>query len=74
MQDNIIVEMAVFHSTSLTLMHLCEALHQSRIQQTGITGSIVKQTVLTHYHTMPQFDALKIYSCGKYCEKRRNCL
>ena len=29
---------------------------------------------LTHYHTMPHFDALKIYSCGKHCEKRRNCL
>ena len=23
---------------------------------------------------MPQFDALKIYGCGKHCEKRRNCL
>ena len=23
---------------------------------------------------MPYFDALKIYSCGKQCEKRRNCL
>ena len=30
--------------------------------------------VLTHYHTMPHFDALKIYSCGKHCEKRRKCL
>ena len=29
---------------------------------------------LTHYHTMPPFDALKTYSCGKHCEKRRNCL
>ena len=29
---------------------------------------------LTHYHTMPHFDALKIYRCGKHCEKRRNCL
>ena len=28
----------------------------------------------THYHTMPHFDALKIYSCGKHCEKRRICL
>ena len=25
----------------------------------------------THYHTMPRFDALKIYSCGRNCEKRR---
>ena len=23
---------------------------------------------------MPHFDALKIYSCGKHCEKRRHCL
>ena len=29
---------------------------------------------LTHYHTMPRFDARKICSCGKHCEKRRNCL
>ena len=29
---------------------------------------------LTHYHTMHHFDALKIFSCGKHCEKRRNCL
>ena len=28
---------------------------------------------LTHYHTIPHFDALKIYSCGKYHEKKRNC-
>ena len=29
---------------------------------------------LTPYHTIPHFDALKIYSCRKPCEKRRNCL
>ena len=23
---------------------------------------------------MPHFEAPKLYSCGKYCEKRRNCL
>ena len=32
-----------------------------------------KSNSLIHYHTMPHFDALKIYSCGKYCEKRINC-
>ena len=32
------------------------------------------QCSLTHYHTMLHFDTLKIYSCGKHCEKRRNCL
>ena len=25
---------------------------------------------LTHYRTMPHFDAVKIYSCGKHCEKK----
>ena len=28
---------------------------------------------LTHYHTIPHFDALKVHSCGKHCEERRNC-
>ena len=28
---------------------------------------------LTRNHTIPHFDALKIRSCGKHCEKRRNC-
>ena len=27
-----------------------------------------------HYHTMPHFDALKIFGCRKNCEKTRNCL
>ena len=27
---------------------------------------------LTHYHTIPHSDTLKIYSCGKHCEKKRN--
>ena len=27
---------------------------------------------LTHYHTMPHFDALKICRCGKHCKKRSN--
>ena len=29
---------------------------------------------LSHSHTMTPFDSLKIYSCRKHCEKRRNCL
>ena len=28
---------------------------------------------LTHYHTIPHFVTLMIYSYGKQCEKRRNC-
>ena len=29
---------------------------------------------LTLYHSILHFDPLKIYSCRKHCEKRRNCL
>ena len=29
---------------------------------------------LTHYHTIPHFGAIKIYSCGKHCIKWKNCL
>ena len=36
--------------------------------------SFEKEDLLTHYHTMPHFATLKIYSCRKHCEKRRNCL
>ena len=39
------------------------------LQKSGLSGK-----ELTHYHTMPHFDALKIYSCGKHREKRRNYL
>ena len=35
---------------------------------------IVHHIYLTHYHTMSNIDALKLYSCGKHCGKRRNCL
>ena len=28
----------------------------------------------TCFNPIPHFDALKIFSCGKHCEKRRNCL
>ena len=30
--------------------------------------------LLTCYHTVPHFHTLRIYNCGKHCEKRRNCL
>ena len=44
--------------------------------QLSYMGIIVKyiHNSLAHYHTMPYFDALKIYSNGKHCEKKRNCL
>ena len=39
------------------------------------TTCIKLSTALTHYHTIPHFsNALKINSCAKHCEKRRNCL
>ena len=28
----------------------------------------VNGVCLTRFHTMPHFDALKIYNCGKHCE------
>ena len=37
-------------------------------------GWVWRKALLSHYHTMPHFDTLKIYSYGKYCGKRRNCL
>ena len=36
--------------------------------------SVEKVNFLIHYRIMTQFDALKINSCRKYCEKRKNCL
>ena len=35
------------------------------------TVSLITYTfdLLSHYHTMPHFDTLKIYSCGKHCKK-----
>ena len=38
------------------------------------TTQATKCPSLIHYHTMPHFDALKIYSYGKHCKKRRNGL
>ena len=37
-------------------------------------GFVVAIEALTRYHTIPHFDALKICSRGKHCEKKRNCL
>ena len=59
----------------------------ARYEQFPFSNSVFKRPVsqrrqkvslcgngLTHYHTVPHFNALKIYNCGKHCEKRRNCL
>ena len=45
-----------------------------RTCQIDEVGCITILRLLTHYHTMSHFDALQIYSFGKHCEKRRNCL
>ena len=34
----------------------------------------LSEQALTQYHTMPHSDKLKMHSCGKHCEKKRNCL
>ena len=44
------------------------------LEESEIRRLTTGQGTLTHYHTILHFDALKIYSCGKDCEKRRNCL
>ena len=54
------------------LKELQETMERS-ICRKNITEILLKM-VLTHYHTMPHFDTLKIYSCGKHCKKRRYCL
>ena len=57
---------------SIWLIELQESMNRCTACP-NITEILLKM-VLTYYHTMPHFDALKIYSCGKHCEKRRNCL
>ena len=62
-----------FRGISVSQTHLVDivSLFAAEFEdpKTGIQGK-----GLTHYHKIPQFDALKIYTCGKHCEKRRNCL
>ena len=64
---------------------LCDRIHPSfPVVHCFDKGRLGKQPVakkeycaeywLNHYHTMPHFEAIKIYSCGKHCEKRKNCL
>ena len=37
-------------------------------------GIMHDRYAITHYHTIPHFEALKTYSKGKQCEKGKNCL
>ena len=41
-------------------------------QVRALQGHNSVKNTLTYYNTIPHFDALKIYSCRKHCEKRRN--
>ena len=45
--------------------------HSSFLENTLNINPYRAGTRSTIYHTMPHLDALKIYSCGKHCEKRR---
>ena len=38
------------------------------------TDDVNNRHDLTNYQEIPHFDSLVIYSSGKHCEKRRNCL
>ena len=63
--------------TKVDIVYLCftmvfsemSGLHCSQ-WSTGLGNG--RYCCLTIYRTTPHFDALKIYSCGKHCEKRRN--
>ena len=61
-----------FFNFETILQYLCECLFK------GANKFLLNEervpSYLTHYHTIPHFDALEIYSCGKHCEKMRNCL
>ena len=57
-------------SDGQTDRHVETSIHLSTVW----IGYNKKTGNLNQYHTMTHFDAIKIYSCGKYCEKRRNCL
>ena len=47
---------------------------QRKVVNTDLDRSVLLRSNLTHYHTMPHFDTFNACSCGKHCEKRRNCL
>ena len=51
-----------------------EKLGLMSVEIAGKHGSILFRKCINHYHAVPHFVALRIYSCGKNCEKRRNCL
>ena len=53
---------------------MARAISKNQVSDPGPSWPSCSFNVLTQYHTLPSFDALKIYGCGKHCEKRRNCL
>ena len=60
--------------TQMIILHyqFKEILHLKASKTNLLMSLILESRVLPHYHTIPHFDALKIYSCGKHCKKRRN--
>ena len=79
LQRHIFHEMAIFQGISVLQTHLVllAFVGQSRPNRLFVSFSSTfhfNPRHLTNYHTIPHFDALKMDSCGKHCEKRRNCL
>ena len=68
--ENTVGKREIARSSNFSFSHsVFKRLVSQKRQKVSLCGN-----GFTHYHTMPHSDALKIYSCGKHCEKRRNCL
>ena len=74
-EQNIILNLLLHQQKKINLFNWRrKKLRISILLKYCIVFNVQSIFYLTHYHTMPHFDALKIYSCGKLCKKRRNCL
>ena len=51
-----------------------DALRQQNAELRMLLHQYVNSKVSLLLFVVPHFDTPKIYSCGKHCEKRRNCL
>ena len=71
-KEKIVIEQKLFNIVYIIFYF---TIITSKVSSTKMNRSHEREIdYLTHYHTMPHFDTLKIYSCGKHFEKRRNCL
>ena len=66
--DNCIPHLSIFLASNC---YFLLNLKKPKLKKAKIC--IIRKRV-NHYYTIPHFDPLKIYSCGKHFEKRRNCL